>query len=322
MHQKITSKSMALLLVLTLTLHPKQADAFWWLVGTNAARTAATTGARTAVAGAATAGATATANAGRLTAAEAATARSGAAVSGSSRTLSSANTAQSLVNRYCVRRLNERNDCDWRVEERAYDAAAKAVGSRYRIAPTSRPMIFEVIDAVGTVVDVIQVINSLDDPSVVNAPQAQAGDGSQQAFTGSAAMMPESPISNGQPTRLNSWVLEANHVPVVVWSNGPVVVWMGQGERRELAAGQSVRFLNIGSIHVQGLAPQATELFHRVEVVAESPPRNYNQNFLAPTIPPANGRINHRQGDQNPCPYAGTVPIEWVNGSVRCGRSR
>lgn len=41
-----------------------------------------------------------------------------------------------------------------------------------------------------------------------------------------------------------------------------------------------------------------------------------------PTIPPSDGRIIHRPGDRNPCPYAGTVPIEWVNGSVRCGPAR
>jgi hypothetical protein len=49
---------------------------------------------------------------------------------------------------------------------------------------------------------------------------------------------------------------------------------------------------------------------------------NAQQPIRSPTIPPGSGKIPYRQGDPNPCPYIGTIPIEWVNGSVRCGSAR
>ena len=53
---------------------------------------------------------------------------------------------------------------------------------------------------------------------------------------------------------------------------------------------------------------------------SSEPPRD--RPFSPPTLAPRDGPIPYRPGDHNPCAYAGTVPVEWVNGGIRCGYPR
>jgi uncharacterized caspase-like protein len=51
-------------------------------------------------------------------------------------------------------------------------------------------------------------------------------------------------------------------------------------------------------------------------------PSNRPQQYNPPTIPPQSGSYNYKPGDHNPCPYAGTFPTGYLNGSVVCGTKR
>lgn len=56
-----------------------------------------------------------------------------------------------------------------------------------------------------------------------------------------------------------------------------------------------------------------------LDTPSEPPP---GRTLSPPTLAPRDGPITWRPGDHNPCAYAGTVPIEWINGSIRCGYPR
>jgi hypothetical protein len=166
---------LAALILSFVVFFPSNAYAYWWFVTGNVGRAAVTTGARSAAVGAATA--SGAAHAGRTASAEAAAARAGTAVRTSPSLVSGSG---SLANRYCVRPLHGRL-CDWRVEKSAFDAASSAVGPNYRVERTKRPNVFDVINAAGTLVDVIQAVDALTDPSVRNHVQVESATGSPHA---------------------------------------------------------------------------------------------------------------------------------------------
>jgi hypothetical protein len=248
---------------------------------------------------------------------EGAAARSVGQISNASRQAAAIGRASSAANRYCIRSINDRRYCDWHTAERTHDAVSRAVGSNYKVLPTSQVGVFEIIDAVGTVIDIVEAISEASDPSVTGTPQYQGLIDSNSPVTARSAQEKTTNYEAPSAT-INKWEIQARQVPLLISANGPILVWVENGPKKEVQIGEQIRFLRPGLIHVQGLNAEATELFQVIEATS-----GYNTTPLnAPVIPPADGRIRYRSGDPNPCPYAGTVPIAWVNGSVRCGPSR
>lgn len=121
-----------LCLILLLLVLASDANAFWWLL-----RGAAARGTGSAIArGAATTGAVAADEAAAL----------------------SAVRSTGSAGRFCVRPINA-TACDFRAGTSAIRAAEDAVGSGYKVRPTNRPGLFEILDAAGKVVDFLEVID-------------------------------------------------------------------------------------------------------------------------------------------------------------------
>jgi hypothetical protein len=132
------------MLALTFIIIPiADAQAFWWLLRGAAGRGAVGTAAR----GAAGTGAAA----------------ESAGAFAYSRPLASGA-------RFCVRPAGAAA-CDYHSANSALEAARGAVDPSYRLRPTRSPNLFEVLDAVGNVISIIEVLGKNTDSSISNLPQ-------------------------------------------------------------------------------------------------------------------------------------------------------
>ena len=120
------------------------AYAFWWLL-----RGATARGAGTAVARGATAG--------------------GAIAAEESAAISATRSAGSSA-RYCVR-PSSATACDFTNGANAMRAVENAVGPGYRVRQTQRSGVFEIIDAAGKVVDIVEAIDRLSQNRETNFEQ-------------------------------------------------------------------------------------------------------------------------------------------------------
>jgi hypothetical protein len=294
--KRITNLGIALILSVSYA-----ADAYAW--GWLALRAGATRGA--AVSGARAAGAEGTALRGSTGAARAA-ASAGQAV------------------RYCVRPKNAAQ-CDFHYEKTAYDAAAKAVGPRNTVVPTGDVGVFQVIDAAGTLIDVIESLSEAMDPSTSRLPQYpnenQSSGGNQYSNTHSsvdssyapripdtpsnarsnAPRIPDAPqVAQPSPSaRGEIWQYELNFNSYVISSNGPIVVWTEGGEGSyALSPYQTIAVSNRRTLFV---APQSNEAtgISLVPSVGGEPRQQqrsrptgvfpYGSNVSCPQIPIGNG---------------------------------
>jgi hypothetical protein len=129
-----------------LTFIWSDASAWWWLLrGATARGATAGTVARGAAA------------AGGGTAAEAASA------------LSYSRSAAGAA-RFCVRPVNAAA-CDLRNASSAAEAVQSAVGGGHRVRSTNRPSIFEVLDAAGNFVGLVEAVDRTSDSEVAQLPQ-------------------------------------------------------------------------------------------------------------------------------------------------------
>ena len=239
-----------------------QAQAFWWL----AARAAA---GRSAV------GTVARAGAGAVGAVEAQSALAAGA-------------------RFCLRPVRA-SSCDFRVSASAMEAVSSAVGPGYRVRQASRPSLFEVIDAAGTVVDIIQAVSVDAEPKIAALPQHQPHALSATSYGGQSSPVMVSPLRHNGDVL----IVPVNGTPTVVWSDGHVEVWAdGDPHRVVLLPGHRLTFPNHGTIHVIPKSSDAYTLFNqptgrpRVEQPQlRAPPAvfPYGSSVACPQVPIGNG---------------------------------
>lgn len=218
----MTFKSFALAFV-SLSLISTDAAAFWWLLRAGATRSAAGVGVRAGAAGAA--------------AAEV--------------------EAASIASRVCVRPVGA-VACDFRAARSTSEAASRAVGPGYRVRATERPNVFEVLDAVGNVVSLIESISTESDPSIANAPAYQPDPKVHSMQEYSAG-----PQVSVAPLRHNGDVinLHIGGIPTVVWSDGYIDVWADGGPRRTLAPGERLHFPSQHTVHAVPRSHDAYTVF-------------------------------------------------------------
>lgn len=256
----------------------------WFSLRAGATRSAATTGARAA-------------------AAESTALRG---VGGAARATANINP----VVRYCVRQKSAQQ-CDFHFESSAYDAAAKAVGPRNRIFPTGDAGVFQVIDAAGTIIDIIEALSEEMDPSTARLPQynnenqptsSSNNNSSRSSSSGSnAPKIPDAPQEQqrSRVAREVIWQYDLNYSAHTIWSDGAVVVWADGDERRySLNPQQRITIANARTLFVSPQSDQATGM--SLIPVMESQPRQqqnsrpngifpYGSNVACPQIPIGNG---------------------------------
>ena len=209
-------KRAAIIACIALSLVTTDASAFWWLLRTGAARGAAGAGVRAGAVGAAT-------------------------------------EAEALAaSRICIRPVGNAA-CDFRTARSTAEAASKAVGPGYQVRPGNRPNVFEVLDAAGNVVSLIEAISSDNDPNIVNAPEYHPNP-QLSSYSGN-----NSPVSVA-PLRHNGDILNihVNGVSTVVWSDGSVDVWADGGPRRTLSPGERLNFPNYRTVYA---APRSSDAY-------------------------------------------------------------
>jgi len=218
----MTFKAYAIALV-SLSLVSTDAAAFWWLLRAGATRSAAGVGVRSGAAGAA--------------AAEV--------------------EAASIASRVCVRPVGALS-CDFRTARSTADAASRAVGAGYRVRAADRPNVFEVLDALGNVVSLIESISIETEPSIANAPSYQPDPkiyGMQEYGAGR-------PISVAPLRHNGDFInLHIGGIPTVVWSDGYMEVWADNGPRRMLTPGERLHFPSQHTVHALPRSPDAYTIF-------------------------------------------------------------
>ncbi len=128
-------RSRALLLVFVSFLSaPSEANAFWWLL-----RAAAQRG---------------------VPVASLNSVRSGAAAGTGLGSTELALLRGTSLGRYCVRPVNSRY-CDYRIANSAQQAAEQSLGSQYQVRQAQRSGVFEVVDAIGKTLDVVEVLDQV-----------------------------------------------------------------------------------------------------------------------------------------------------------------
>jgi hypothetical protein len=127
--------------------------------------------------------------------------------------------------------------CDFRAGRSVADAASRAVGPGYRVRPTDRPNVFEVLDAANNIVSLIEAISPDTDPQIASAPEYRP-DPRISGFSNDGPQLSVAPLRhNGDVLNIHT-----NGVPTVVWSDGMVEVWADGGGRRMLAPGERLNF--------------------------------------------------------------------------------
>lgn len=244
--------------VLTFTC---DANAFWWLARAAAGRSAVGAAARTGV--------------GAIGALEAESALTAGA-------------------RFCVRPVGA-GACDFRMSSSAIDAASRAVGPGYRIRPTPKPTIFEVIDAAGTVVNIIQAIGTDADSAIAALPQYQPQLNPPTGYEGQSTQPMVAPLRhNGDVLNIH-----VNGVPTYVWSDGYVEVWADNHPNRVvIPPGHRIHFPNHGTVHAIPKSPEAYTLFSQAsgQPQAQQPQQSapqgvfpWGSNVSCPQIAIGNG---------------------------------
>lgn len=201
------------------------ANAFWWLFRATAGRTAVGAGVRAGAVGAVT------------------TAEAEAAIATGAR--------------FCVRPVGAAA-CDFKASSSAFEAASRAVGSNYRVRPTARPTIFEVIDSTGNVVSIIQAVAPESDPTVASLPQYQPAIAQPSILENQEAPVTVAPLRhNGDVLNLH-----INGTPTQVWSDGYVEVWADNLPNRVvLSPGQRLHFPNHRTVNAVPKSSDAYTLF-------------------------------------------------------------
>ncbi len=155
--------------------------------------------------------------------------------------------------RFCLRPVG-RAACDLRAASSASEAVSSAVGPSYRIQATNRANVFQILDAAGNVIDLIEAADRFADQSVANLPQ----------YVPSAVPKDqESPTKNYQ-LRHNGDVLNVhvNGTPTLIWSDGEVEVWADDNiNHMILGPWQRLSFPNFRTIHAIPRGPNASSLF-------------------------------------------------------------
>ena len=85
--------------------------------------------------------------------------------------IASGSAGATRAGRFCIRQTGAKT-CDFRNGNNAYETARTTVEPRFSVRRTRSPTLFEVIDAVGNVLDILEVIDRFSDPSVDQVPQA------------------------------------------------------------------------------------------------------------------------------------------------------
>ena len=241
-----------------------ESQAFWWLLRAAGTRTAAGAAGR----GAATAA---------------------TAVGGEAMAMGAA--------RFCVRPRGAAT-CDFRAASSGADAVASAIGPNYRVRPTNRPSLFEVLDAAGNMVSLVEALSNETNPEVDQMQQHEPRWQPQVTYGD------PHPPANAAPLRHNGDVLNVhiNGAPTVVWSDGHVEVWAdGPGGRRvSLAPGQRLTFPSQRVVHATPRSPDAYTLYYHA---TGEPARQIQQ--IPPSVFP--------YGSNVPCPQ-----ISIGNGMARC----
>lgn len=241
-----------------------EASAFWWLARAAAGRSAVGTAAR-----------------------------AGAGVVGAIE----ADSALAAASRFCVRPVGAAA-CDFRASSSAAEAASRAVGPGYRVRSTTRPTIFEVLDAAGNVVSIIQAIGTDEDSSVASLPQHQSSISPPLTYDGHGSQVTVVPL------RHNGDVLNfhVNGTPTYVWSDGYMEVWADNHQNRVvLPPGHRIHFPNHATIHAVPKSPDAYTLFGQ----ASGPPRAQSPMQQTPGIFPYGSKVT--------CPQ-----VSIGNGMARC----
>lgn len=216
-----------------------------------------------------------------------------------------ANRAGASAARFCVRpRTSPR--CVYRNAGSAESAAQQHVGSSYRVRATSSPNVFEVLDAVNNVVDILESISAFS--------ESDASSHSDYSSGGTATRTYDSEVRRAEPAPLQlelrqglELAQQVGGVSHVVWANGPVMVAADQNPHRvPLSAGERLRFDNANLIRVLPRSSQATTVFFLRTDVTQSIQRDGQR------IQPAEGEV-FRYGTPTMCPQ---VPIG--NGMARC----
>jgi hypothetical protein len=238
-----------------------ESQAFWWLLRAAGTRTVAGTAARGA-------GAAATVGTGETLAMNAA--------------------------RFCIRPKGAAT-CDFRAASSGAEAVANAVGSGYRVRPTSRPTLFEVLDAAGNVVSLVEALSNETHPEIDQMQQHEPRWQPQITYGESH------PSANVAPLRHNGEVLNIhiNGTPTVIWSDGHIEVWADgpAGRRVVLSPGQRLSFPAQRVVHAVPRSSDAYSLYY--QPTGEPPARQAQQpppsvfpmgsNVSCPQIPIGNG---------------------------------
>jgi hypothetical protein len=213
-----------------------------------------------------------------------------ATVSGAARTAATgaleAESAIAAGTRVCVRPIGAAA-CDFRIANTRIEAVSGAVGRGYRVRPTERPTVFQVLDAANNVVSIIEATSSDDDQSIADLPQYQSKFNQQSSYEYQAA-----PISVA-PLRHDGAVLNVrvNGRATEVWSDGHVEVWAdSHANRVVLAPGQRLKFPNHGTIYAIPRSSDAYTLFS--QQVAASQERRRSTDLSPENCPSGFRMIN------------------------------
>lgn len=241
-------KLAAAMACIALSLVATDATAFWWLVRAGATRGAVGAGVRTGAFGVAT------------------------------------EAEVAAASRICVRPVGAAA-CDFRAGRSAAEAASRAIGPGYRVRATERPNVFEVLDAVGNVVSMIEAISSDVDPQIAYAPEYRP-DPRIGGYPNDGAQVSVGPLRhNGDVMNIH-----INGIPTVVWSDGFVEVWADGGHRRMLAPGERLNFPGHHTVHAVPRSADAYTIFWQ----PSGRPRGHQNPLAAQDCPSGFRMINGR----------------------------
>lgn len=197
------------------------------------------------------------------------------------------------ASRFCVRPVGA-VACDFRAATSGSEAANRAVGPGYRVRATNQTSIFEVLDAAGNVVSILQSVGTHEDASIASVPQYQPQVNTPQNYEGQGAQVRVVPL------RHNGDILNfhVNGTPTHVWSDGYMEVWADHHDNRiVLPPGQRLHFANHNTIHAIPRSSDAYTFFGQ----ASGFPRSqgalpqpmgifpYGSSVSCPQVPIGNG---------------------------------
>lgn len=224
---------------------------------------------------------------------------------GTSARLGAGATRTLSASRYCVRPRGT-SSCTYHAASDSESAAQRHVRSPNRVGKTAEPNVFEVIDAVGNVIGILESVAATADERSNDYSASSAGNDATRTYDSEARRLDPAPETRElrQGLIMN---FDTNGSSYVIWSDGPVAVSANQrAPHVMLAAGERLRFDGVAVIHAMPRSSQSTTLFSQ-RTESQTNRRAENQR-----IQPAEGEV-FRYGTPTVCPQ---VPIG--NGMARC----